>query len=106
MNKTIKKIGIILVIIILLPAIVFSVYELTTLNQSEKVLKNIYNNQLEAILFSVNQYSEDVASSWAGQFNSIFTQESKNFTKLNTKLDSLIKNTRLLIPFLYIKIME
>ncbi len=93
MNKTIKKIGIILVIIILLPAIVFSVYELTTLNQSEKVLKNIYNNQLEAILFSVNQYSEDVASSWAGQFNSIFLQENKNDGKLISKLDSLIKNT-------------
>ncbi len=93
MNKTIKKIGIILVIIILLPAIVFSVYELTTLNQSEKVLKNIYNNQLEAILFSVNQYSEDVTSSWAGQFNSILTNRQKNASGIKQELDSLIKNT-------------
>ena len=65
MNKTIKKIALILVIIILLPAIFLTLNELTSYNENEKVLENIYADQLEAILFSVNQYSEDVTGSWA-----------------------------------------
>ena len=92
MNRAVKKIGIILLIIILLPAIIFSVYELSTLNQSEKVLENIYKNQLEAILFSVNQYSEDVTSNWAGQFNTIVNEWQNKPKILSAKLDSLTKN--------------
>ena len=65
MDKTIKKIGLVLVIIILLPALFLTVNELTSFNENEKVIEKIYSDQLEAILFSVNQYSEDVAGSWA-----------------------------------------
>jgi two-component system phosphate regulon sensor histidine kinase PhoR len=63
MNNPIKKITLILILIILLPVIFFSLYEINTLNESEKVIEETYNNQLDAILFSVNQYSEDVISS-------------------------------------------
>ena len=55
-----KKIGLILVLIIILPIAFLLVNELGKLNENEQVLEQIYNNQLQAILFSVNQYSEDV----------------------------------------------
>ncbi|MBK7631066.1 MAG: HAMP domain-containing histidine kinase [Ignavibacteriales bacterium] len=55
-----KKIGLILLIIIILPIAFLLVNELGKLNENEQVLEQIYNNQLQAILFSVNQYSEDI----------------------------------------------
>jgi len=55
-----KKIGLILILIIILPIAFLLVNELGKLNENEQVLEQIYNDQLQAILFSVNQYSEDV----------------------------------------------
>lgn len=55
-----KKIGLILIFIIILPIAFLLINELQKLNENEQVLEKIYNDQLQAILFSVNQYSEDV----------------------------------------------
>jgi two-component system phosphate regulon sensor histidine kinase PhoR len=60
-----KRFAIILFVAILLPSIVYSAYEFTKLNQNEEQILQIYNSQLEAVLFSINQYSEDVLTSWA-----------------------------------------
>ena len=69
MNKTVKRIVIILIILILLPAVFFTVNEILSLKQNEEVIGKIYSNQLDAILYSVNQYSEDVVSSWASRID-------------------------------------
>ena len=83
-----KKIGLILVLIIILPIAFLLVNELGKLSDNEQVLEQIYNNQLQAILFSVNQYSEDVVRATA---NSIISNvesspdkfaEHKNFALL------------------------
>src|SRR5665647_1476883 len=83
-----KKIGLILILIIILPISFLLVNELGKLNENEQVLEQIYNNQLQAILFSVNQYSEDVVRTTA---NAIITDvesskdriaEDKNFNLL------------------------
>jgi two-component system phosphate regulon sensor histidine kinase PhoR len=68
-----KKLGIILLLVVSLPALFFSVYEIGSLNKNEEILDEIYNNQLEVILSSVNQYSDDVAESWASSLNNIFS---------------------------------
>ena len=77
MNKTVKKIGLILIAIIILPAAFFTINELTSLSENEKVIEKIYSDQLEAILFSVNQYSEDVASSWAIKIDDLLDELAK-----------------------------
>ena len=63
------KIGIILSLILVLPSIFFSAYEIGNLNKNEQVIDSIYSSQLESILFSVNQYSNDVLSGWANQLD-------------------------------------
>ncbi|HYG04099.1 MAG TPA: HAMP domain-containing sensor histidine kinase [Chryseosolibacter sp.] len=63
MNST-RRIGLLLTLIFLLPALFFSVYEMSTLNKDEKMIQEIYQKQLDAILFSVNQYADDILSSW------------------------------------------
>jgi len=76
MNKTVKKIIIILVVIILLPAAFLTVNEFVSLNRNEEVIGRIYSNQLDAILYSVNQYSEDIVSSWASKIDLFLDEES------------------------------
>ena len=68
MKKPLQKIAIIF-LIILLPVIYLSFHELSSLNENEKSLEAIYNQQLDAILFSVNQYSEDIINSWISKIN-------------------------------------
>ncbi len=65
--KNSKKIFIILFCIVLLPALFYSVYEISSLDETEEMIGQMYNRQLDAVLFSVNQYVLDVASSWATQ---------------------------------------
>jgi two-component system phosphate regulon sensor histidine kinase PhoR len=77
MNKTVKRIVIILIILILLPAAFLTINEVVSLDQNEKVIERIYANQLDAILYSVNQYSEDVVSSWASRVD-MFLDEVPN----------------------------
>lgn len=53
------------------------------------MLQEIYGNQLDAIIFSVNQYSEDVASHWATIVNNIFANAQND---LNASLKSFTFN--------------
>ncbi|NWF89547.1 MAG: GHKL domain-containing protein [Ignavibacteriaceae bacterium] len=98
MNTTTRKIGIILLSVILLPALIFSVYQIATLNQSEKMLGEIYSNQLDVLLFSVNQYSEDITGRLQNELNIIMDKkddqaisgELKNFINENTFIKKII----------------
>ena len=89
MNKTVKRIVIILIILILLPAVFLTVNEFLSLKQNEEVISKIYSNQLDAILYSVNQYSEDVVSDWASKIDE-FHDELNNLddVKISSTIDS------------------
>ncbi len=89
MSFSTKKIAALLLFLVLLPAMFFTAYELNNLSQNEEVLSTIYNRQLDAILFSVNQYSDDLANSWAGRINLLLNSETvdENEKTLNTILN-------------------
>ncbi len=63
--SSLKKISLILLIIVLLPALFYSGYEISSLSTSEEMFGRMYRQQLDAVLYSLNQYSWDAASSWA-----------------------------------------
>jgi hypothetical protein len=65
--KSTHRIALLLVLIFLIPVLFFSVYELSSLDEEEKMMEKIYNKQLEAILFSVNQYSDDIINNWVSK---------------------------------------
>lgn len=100
MSKTVKKIGILLILIVLLPLLVFIILEIGSLKENEKVIERIYENQLDAILFSVNQYSEDIAGSWRSRINSTlaltqpgisaFQETADNFLNENPSILTII----------------
>jgi two-component system phosphate regulon sensor histidine kinase PhoR len=64
-----RRILIVLAVIILLPALFYTGYEINALSTTEKMMAEIYSQQLDAILFSVNQYAWDVVNGWASQFD-------------------------------------
>ncbi len=73
-----KKINLIFLVIIILPTIFFSIYEIGSVKKNEQVIETIYGNQLDAILYSVNQYAEDVISSWASKLNVWLNEKPEN----------------------------
>lgn len=78
--NSIRKTGLILLLVFLLPAVFYSVYEISSLSRNEKVINNIYQNQLDAILYSVNQYSDDVTSSWTTKIESSLSASANTDT--------------------------
>jgi two-component system phosphate regulon sensor histidine kinase PhoR len=65
MGSSIRKIGILILVIIILPVLFFSIFEIGNFRRNEKDIQDIYRNQLDAILFSVNQYSNDILTNLA-----------------------------------------
>ena len=88
MPSSLTRIGLVLLVVFLLPAIYYSVRELKAVQESEVLIEEIYNDQLEAILFSVNQYSEDIARSWTLDWTAII-QDSviEDYDRLNQFFD-------------------
>lgn len=78
------KIGIVLTLILVLPSLFFSAYEISNISKNEAVIDSIYTGQLESVLFSLNQYSDDVMSGWANRLEreteDINTLLSKNYS--------------------------
>ena len=84
MSPSLRKIGLLIMGIIVLPVLTFSVFEIGNLRQNEKVIQNIYKNQLDAILYSINQYSDDIVSNLASRIeNSINNYKTDTLPELN-----------------------
>jgi two-component system, OmpR family, phosphate regulon sensor histidine kinase PhoR len=97
MNPT-KRIAIILTVIFLLPALFFSVYEISSLNKDEKMIEGIYEKQLEAILFSVNQYSDNALYGWVSKVGSL--QLKTDNGELPLAMQTLLANSAIHAAFI------
>ena len=83
MNSPLKRIVLPLLFIILLPAVAYSVYEFSSLNETEKVIEEIYTNQLDVILNSVNQYSDLTVAAWSSKVGFALENDDYNFSWLS-----------------------
>lgn len=68
---TFKKITLLLTLVVLLPALFYSVYEINSLTRSEELIAEIYAQQLDAILYSLNQHTLDIVNSWASNISTL-----------------------------------
>src|SRR5512135_1037468 len=66
---TTGKLASILVLLVMVPAIFFSAYEFSSLSGNESLIADIYSQQLNVVLFSLNQYAWDIVNSWATTVN-------------------------------------
>ena len=105
MNKTTRIIVIVLFSIVLLPTLFYSVYEISALDETEEMISQMYARQLDAILFSVNQYILDVESSRATEVeNELQRGTFDNILKSNSGIHAIVvadiwlKNYRVFPP--------
>lgn len=64
--RPLRKIGLLLLGLVLLPALGYVATRVHSLSENEALIEQIYDHQLETVLFSVNQHAWDVTSRWAG----------------------------------------
>ncbi|MBN1350710.1 HAMP domain-containing histidine kinase [candidate division KSB1 bacterium] len=79
-QSSLTKIVLITVFIILLPALSYTIFQINRVNTNEALLKDIYERQLNVILFSINQYCWDVVSEWSSDIRHLLKQN--RFKKL------------------------
>jgi two-component system, OmpR family, phosphate regulon sensor histidine kinase PhoR len=75
-NSPLRKVGLLIIMVIILPVIVFSAFEIGNSRRNDKVIQEIYWNQLDAILYSINQYSDDVMGNLASRMENAMNSES------------------------------
>lgn len=78
MRIPIAKIGLFLVLILVLPPFFFSAYEVSNMYRNEQMIDSIYKSQLGTIIFSINQYSDDIVNNWATDLEQIETDGAKD----------------------------
>jgi two-component system, OmpR family, phosphate regulon sensor histidine kinase PhoR len=99
MQSTMRKMGLLILMVIILPILIFSVFEIGNLRQNEKVIQDIYKNQLDAILFSINQYSDDIISNLASRIENSSNLDAAGTGSELGKLISEIPSVAGLIQF-------
>jgi len=108
LKKPVAKIGILLLLIIVLPPLFFTTYEVGNFYQNEQMIDSIYTSQLESVIFSINQYSDDVVSGWANQVEKEVQKEIivdekaiEDFIGKNVSIETLFLVDSLQITGLY-----
>lgn len=71
------KFVLIIIVALFVPFGLYTIFQITQRNENEALIQQIYNRQLENILFSVNQYCWDIFNSWTIEISSN-AQLSKN----------------------------
>lgn len=59
-----RKVSLYLLLLLLLIVVLYGLVQIASLSEDEENITMIYQNQLDAILFSINQYSDDVVNEW------------------------------------------
>jgi len=78
---------------LLLPLLSYTIYQWSERNKDEALIQQIYDRQLNTILFSVNQYCWDKFATWTSTFNEI----SGSADDSSHRIDFLLKQNRSLL---------
>ncbi|MEM9999027.1 MAG: HAMP domain-containing sensor histidine kinase [Bacteroidota bacterium] len=84
------RIGLILLALVLVPTLGYVAYEANALNANEALLESIYTQQLDDLLFSVNQYAFTVTDSWAQELTGDLQKAQLDGRPLEAALDSAL----------------
>jgi len=86
-NKNLKRIGLLLIGIVIFPVFFYTANEINTMDETEKMIKEVYERQMDALLFSVNQYAWDNLNSQISKsknfINNFTTEKLEYFSDSN-----------------------
>jgi len=82
-----------LILVVLLPAGFYSVYEINSMSTTERLIADVYYQQLDVVLFSLNQYALDVATSWASDITILLNErQAAEPESIRTALGNFLRN--------------
>jgi len=101
MRKFISRITILLAIVILLPVLFLIIRQLSDLTENEKIVKGVFEKQIETILYSLNQTSENIIRSWINRIDLPIEYNSETNDKI---VNFLLENNQAIyrVDFLYL----
>ncbi len=101
-KSPILKIVLIFILLIWIPTVSYTIFQLSRIDKTETMIREIYDHQLNGIIFSINQYSWDVAINWAKNIRTIYLQYVDNRDGLKRAYEEFVsKNSALSGAFLY-----
>jgi two-component system phosphate regulon sensor histidine kinase PhoR len=59
-----KKFILLVLLLVLLPIIFYSVYEISSLDENEQIIQEVYQQQMNLILYSINKSAWDICNDW------------------------------------------
>ncbi len=73
MQKVKLKIGpwFFILILLIIPSGLYTILELSAMDDQEELYEGIYKNQLDAVLFSLNQYADDNVRAWVNDLEKL-----------------------------------
>ncbi|MBD3288869.1 hypothetical protein GF337_08715, partial [candidate division KSB1 bacterium] len=86
------KIILIFIVLIWIPTLSYTIYQLTRIDKTETMIREIYDHQLNGIIFSINQYVWDVAGNWAKNIRTFYLQNLNNDRALRISMEEFVSN--------------
>ena len=102
-KKFTTKIIIIAIIALVAPLISYTIFQLAERNENEDLIQSIYSQQLNSILFSVNQHCWDVFNSCTAEVKSLYNtkKKPKSYFDLKKNAQKLFKKHQSVIGLFF-----
>jgi two-component system phosphate regulon sensor histidine kinase PhoR len=88
MSKQIRTVLLILLFIIV-PFLIYAFFQAKSLSDDEKMSEVVYERQMETVLFSLNQYADDMMSQWVRRLTNDRFPIDENASKLTLGNESI-----------------
>jgi len=69
------KIGLFIIFLVVLPVLFYAIYEISFFGQSEQFIDEIYQQQMNIILYSINKSAWDICNDWARKIGMLLDQK-------------------------------
>ncbi len=91
-----NKVVIIIIVTLFVPILSYTVYQYAESDDNERLIKSIYQRQLDSILFSVNQYCWDIFSNWQSEMTGYIISDIQRVLdgEGEPKIDEMVHNQR------------
>ena len=77
----VKPIAMVLLLIVV-PSALLTVFQLNSINQQEDAFERIYERQLKSVILSLNMYADDVVGQWASKVANLWQEEKDGNAEL------------------------
>lgn len=103
MNSKLKNLFLGTTLVLVLASIVVTFYQISNLDDDEELFQKVYEEQLDGILYSINQYSQDIVNSWKSDLAESFSETKSTKSLIIDDHDFLFKTKEIVYAFRQIK---